>query len=64
MTSRETTTQQVDKKVGGAGAEEGKVSSDEDEIEPPRSQSLPTMKWVEPPVQDIEDDELLSPSGN
>ena len=35
------------------------MSSDEDEIEPPRSQSVPPMKWIEPRSNDPDEDELL-----
>ena len=36
------------------------MSSDEEELEPPRSQSVPPMKWIEPRANnDTDDDELL-----
>ena len=35
------------------------MSSDEEELELPRSQSVPPMKWIEPRTNDDDDDELL-----
>ena len=34
------------------------VSSDEDELEPPRSASVPIAKWVEESVPDDDEDEI------
>ena len=35
------------------------AESDEDDLEVPRSQSLPIMKWIEPRASDPEEDDLL-----
>jgi len=35
---------------------------DEDQIDPPRSCSLPIMKWTEPSVPDIDDEDMMEQS--
>lgn len=64
MTARDKTNTgaQKTKKTDNEQTEDNKntASSDEDDIEVPRSQSEPPMKWIEPRMQqDPEDDELL-----
>ena len=53
-TARDTTGKTEKKNEDGV-----EVSSDEDEVEVPRSQSVPPMKWIEPRSNDPDDDELL-----